>query len=132
MNNEAGTELRFKPSSFGRHDVAAVGNVDELAHCYRIKSQSHLHFAAVNPSLEFAETSDSAYEVDSLIAAKVSYSKNIAKDKVRRNSHVKNANRVVVIISAGVGCERIPLATHIEGKIVEGCRLVDFLSLIHI
>ena len=36
VNDEAGTELRFKPCCLWRHDFSAVGDVHDLLHGYRI------------------------------------------------------------------------------------------------
>lgn len=47
MDHKAAAQLRLKPSGFGRHDVAAVGDIDNLLHGYGVERQGHFHFAAV-------------------------------------------------------------------------------------
>ena len=69
VDYEAGSELGLEPCGLRRHDVAGVGDVDELIHCNRIEGESHLHLTAVNTFLELFESTDTAYEVDSFVAA---------------------------------------------------------------
>lgn len=53
------TQFRFEPGSLRRHNVSCIGNIHQLLHRNRIKCQSHFHFAAVNPSAQFAQAADS-------------------------------------------------------------------------
>lgn len=57
--HQPGTQFRFEPGSLRRHNVSCIGNIHQLLHRNRIKCQSHFHFAAVNPSAQFAQAADS-------------------------------------------------------------------------
>ena len=51
MNHESATELRLKPCGLRRHNVSAVGYVDDLLHGYGVERQCHSHLAAVHTVL---------------------------------------------------------------------------------
>ena len=105
MDYETRTEFRFEPSSFWRHDVACVGDVDDLLHSYRVKCKSDFHFARVNATFEFAKATDTAYEVDTFVRTEVFEAENFVEDEVRRDSYVENADWVFVVVSTFFGCE---------------------------
>ena len=46
MDHQARSEIRLIPSSLGRHDVAGVGDVDDLLHAHRIEREGDLHLTA--------------------------------------------------------------------------------------
>ena len=48
VDREAGAELGLEPCGLGRHDVAGVGDVDELLHRDRVEGEGDLHFAGVH------------------------------------------------------------------------------------
>lgn len=52
VDGEAGTEFRLEPRGLRRHDVAGVGDVDELLHRDRVEGEGDLHLTAVNPAPE--------------------------------------------------------------------------------
>ena len=82
VDNQATAEFWFKPSCLRRHDVSGVGDVDELLHAHGIEGESHLHFSGIDAAFEFAKTTDTANEVDSLVAAEVENAKDVAEDEV--------------------------------------------------
>ena len=69
MDDQAGTELRLKPGGLGRHNVARVGDVDDLLHRDRIKGEGDLHLTIVHAAFQLAEATDTAHEVDALVGA---------------------------------------------------------------
>ena len=66
VDNNTRAQLRLKPSSLGRHDIAGVGNVDKLLHRYGVQCEGNLHLAAIYALLQLAQTADTTYEVDTL------------------------------------------------------------------
>lgn len=108
MNNEAGTQFRFEPSRLGRHDVAGIGNVHQLLHGDRIKGQRDLHLATVDTALQFSQPTDSTYEIDTLIRTEVFYTQDFIQDQVGRDRHIQDADRIVIVICARLGRQRIP------------------------
>ena len=71
MDDDARTELGLEPRGLGGHDVARVGDVDELLHRDGVEGESDLHLAAVDAALQLAETADAADEVDAPGSAQV-------------------------------------------------------------
>ncbi len=84
MDDETGTEFRLEPCCLGRHDVACIGNSDELSHGDGVKSERHCHLAAVHTPLEFLKSADTSDEVDSLVGTEVGDIEDVAEDKVAR------------------------------------------------
>ena len=80
VDHEAGAQFRLEPSGLGRHDVAGVGNVDDLLHADRIEGEGDLHLAVVDATFEFAEAADAADEVDALVGAEVLDAKHLVED----------------------------------------------------
>ena len=83
MDNQAGTQFRFEPGCLGRHDITGIGNIHQLLHGDRIKSQSHLHLATVHAMLQFSQATDAAYKINAFIRAKILYT----QDFIQRSSH---------------------------------------------
>ena len=77
MDNQAGTQFRFEPGCLGRHDITGIGNIHQLLHGYGIKSQSYFHFSTVNTLLQFSQTADTAYKVNTLIRTEIFYAQNL-------------------------------------------------------
>lgn len=130
MDYEAGAKFRLEPCGLRRHDVAGVGNVDELVHRDRIEGKGHLHLTGVDAALKFVETADTTYEVDSFVGAEVSDTEDIAQDEVGTYGHVEHADRILVIVGALLGSQRVPLFAEVEGEVVESGRLIDFFALL--
>ena len=76
MNDEPRTQLGFEPRRLGWHDVARIGNVHQLFHADRIEGQSHLHLTTVHALLQFAQSTDTAHEVDALVRTEVMVTSN--------------------------------------------------------
>ena len=102
VDYEAGTELGFEPCGLRRHDVAGVGDVDELVHGDWVEGEGHLHLTAVNTFLELFESTDAPNEVDALVAAEVGDAEDITEDKVAGNGHIEYADRVRVVECSGL------------------------------
>ena len=83
MDNQAGTQFRFEPSCLGRHDITGIGNIHQLLHSDRIKSQRYLHLTTVHTPLQFSQTTDTAYEIDTLIRTKIFYTQNFIQNQIR-------------------------------------------------
>ena len=67
MDDEARTQLGLKPGGLWGHDLAAVGDINDLLHGHGVECESHLHLAAIDTSLEFAQAADAANEVNALV-----------------------------------------------------------------
>ena len=105
MDDEARTQFGLKPGSLGRHDLATVGNVDDLLHGHGIEGQSHLHLATVNTTFQFAQAADTANEVDALVGTQVGDAQDVAQDIIAADGYVEHADGVVVVISAFLGSQ---------------------------
>ena len=51
VDHQTGSEFRLKPSGLGRHDVAGVGDVDDLLHAHRIEREGDFPVTAFEPAL---------------------------------------------------------------------------------
>ena len=71
VNHQARAQFRLKPSGLGRHDVARVGDVDDLLHAHWIEREGHFHLTAIDATLKLAEATDTANEVNALVGAEV-------------------------------------------------------------
>ena len=129
MDYNAATQLRLKPSGLGRHNVAAVGDVDKLLHRNRIECKSNLHLATVNPLLQLAQAADTTHEVDAFVPAEVFDAEYLVKYEVRKNGYIQNPNGVAVVVGALFGGHRVPLAIEIEAEVVKSIGLVDLCAL---
>ena len=114
MDHKARTEFGLKPCCLRRHYIACVCDIDELVHSHGIKSQGHLHFATVHTALELLEAAYAAYEVYTLVRTQVGDTQDITQDEVGADSHVKHADRILVVICALFSGEAVPLAFEIK------------------
>lgn len=64
-------QLGFKPGAFGRHHIAAVGNIEQLLYADRVKAESHFHLPAVHAFFQFAEAADATYEINPFVGTLV-------------------------------------------------------------
>ena len=99
VNDEPRTQLGFEPRRLGWHDVTRIGNVHQLFHADRIESQSHFHFTTVHTLLQFTQTADSAYEVDSFVRTEVLDTEYLVQNEVGGDGDVQHTDGVVVVIS---------------------------------
>ena len=113
VDDETGTEFRLEPCCLGRHDVAGIGNSDELSHGDGVKSERHCHLAAVHTPLEFLKSADTSDEVDSLVGTEVGDIEDVAEDKVARYGHVEYSDGIAVVVGSLLCSERIPFAVEI-------------------
>ena len=110
VDHEARAELRLKPSGLRRHDVASVGDVDDLLHRNRIEGESDFHFTAVDTTFQFAETTDATDEVDALVGTEILDAENLVEDEVGKDGDVEHSDGVVVIVGAGLCGQAVPVA----------------------
>ena len=129
---ETGTELRLEPCGLRRHDVAAVGDVGELLHGNRIKRESDLHLTIVHAAGKLAETTDSTYEINAFVRAEILDTQNLVKNQVRKDRHIEDADRVLVIISSGLCLKRVPLALQIHGEVMKMGRTIFAFAVIRL
>ena len=125
VDGEAGTEFRLEPRGLRRHDVAGVGDVDELLHRDMVEGEGDLHLTAVNPAAQLAKASDTTNEINPLVRAQILDSKHFVKYEVREDGHVKNSDRILVVVPARKGLQRVPLAVQIHREVVQVVRVVD-------
>ena len=84
VNSQTAAQLRLEPGSLGRHDIASIGYPDKLLHGNGIQCESCCHLTRVNPLLELAETSDTAYEVNTLRSTEILDVEELVEDKVEQ------------------------------------------------
>lgn len=110
MDNQTGTELRLEPGGFWGHDIAGIGNIHELLHRHGVERQSHGHLSGIDAALELAQAAYAAYEVDPLVRAQISDTKDVAEYKIGRYCDVEHTDGVGIVITSFTGRERIPVA----------------------
>ena len=71
MDYQPRPQFGLEPGGFGRHDLAAVGDVHDLLHADGEESECSTHLTAVHTALEFSESTQPAYEVNAFAAAQV-------------------------------------------------------------
>ena len=125
MNSQTAAQLRLEPGSLGRHDVACIGYPDELLHGNGIQSEGCCHLTRVNSLLELAETSDTAYEVNTLRCTEILDVEELVEDKVGADGHVEASYGIVVVVGTLLGCEGIPVTAEIHREVVQVLGLVD-------
>ena len=106
MDNESGAELGLEPCGLRGHDVAAVGDSHELVHADRIESEGERHLAGIDTTLELSETTDTADEVDALVAAEIGDADQVAQNQIRRNSHIEHTDLFGKTIPQGTQREK--------------------------
>ena len=82
VDYKATSELGFKPGCFRWHNVAAVSNVNQLFHGYRIKGEGDFHLSAVYPFLQFFQASDATNKVNACTAPEVFDAQHRLKDLI--------------------------------------------------
>ena len=97
VDNKTRAQFRLKPSGLGRHDVARVGDVDDLLHAHRIEREGDFHLTAVDATFQLAEAADTANEVDALVGAEVFDAKHLVEDEVGEDGDIEHADGVVVV-----------------------------------
>ena len=112
--HKAGAQFRLEPSGFGRHDVAGVGNVDNLFHGNGIESKSHFHLAAVHTTFQLAQSADTANEVDTLVGTQVFDTQHFVQNKVAEDGNIEHSDGVGVVVGAGLGGEAVPHSLEIH------------------
>ena len=131
MDEETGTELGLEPCGLRRHDVAGVGNIDNLLHAHGIESEGNLHLAAVHATLQLAQSADTAHEVDALVRAQVLDAEHLVQDEVAEDGDVEHADGVIVVVGAGLGRQAVPHSLKVHREEVEIFRIVYLLAQIH-
>ena len=110
VDHEAGAQLRLEPGGLWGHDVAGVGNVDNLLHADGIEGEGDLHLAAVDATFQLAEAADAAHEVDALVGAQVFDAEYLVEDEVAEDGDVEHSDGIVVVVGAGLGGHLVPVA----------------------
>ena len=105
MNHQAAAQFGLKPGCLGRHDLTAVGNVHNLLHGDGVESQCGTHLTAVHAAFQFAETTQSANEVDALGGTQVADVQNLIENQPAGNVHVEHADGVAVVVSTLLSLE---------------------------
>ena len=129
MDHQTGSEFRLKPCGLGRHDVAGVGDVDDLLHAHGIERESDFHLTAIDATFQLAEAADTANEVDALVGAEVLDAQNLVEDKVAEDGDIQHADGIVVIVGAGFGRQAVPHALDVHREVVELVGLVLGVAL---
>ena len=125
MDCQTTAQLRLEPGSLGRHDIASIGYPDKLLHGNGIQCESCCHLTRVNPLLELAETSDTAYEVNTLRSTEILDVEELVEDKIGADGHIEASDGIVVIIGTLLGCERVPVTSEVHREVVQVLGLVD-------
>lgn len=115
MDDQSAAELGFEPCSLGRHDFSAVCDVHNLLHGYGVERQSQLHLTAVHAALEFAQSAQSAYEINSLVAAQVLDTQDFIEDESRRDVDIQYTDGVIGVKRAGFGGQAVPFTAQVKG-----------------
>ena len=66
VDGETAAELGLEPGGLGGHDIAGVGNADELVHGHGVEGKGHLHLSGIHAAGEFSQAADSAHEIDAV------------------------------------------------------------------
>ena len=125
VDHEAGAQLGLKPGGLRGHDVAGVGNVDDLLHAHGIEGEGDLHLAVVDATLQLAEATDTADEVDALVGAEVLDAEYLVENEVREDGDIEHADGIVVVEGAGLGGHLVPVAVEVHAELVQLGGLVD-------
>ena len=118
MDHEAGAELGLKPGGLWGHDVAGVGNVDNLLHADGVEGEGDLHLTVVNAAFQLAEATDTANKVDALVGAEVFDAKHLVEDEVGEDGDIEHADGVVVVVGAGLGSHLVPVTIEVHAVLV--------------
>ena len=125
MNNEARAKFGLEPGGLGWHDVARIGDVHKLIHRNGIEGKGYTHLTAIDTALEFAKTTQTAYEVDALVATKVLDAEDTVENEVGRDADIEHADGIVVVVSARLGSQAVPAAIEVEAEVVETNGMID-------
>ena len=131
MHDETATQLRLEPSGLGRHDLAAVSDVHNLLHRDRIEGEGCTHLTAIYTTLQLAEATQAANEVDAVGAAQVTDVQDVLKDEAAGDIDIEDADGVAVVVGAVLCHEREPVAVEVERKLMQASGLVDLRTLVH-
>ena len=82
MDGKTAAELRLEPCGLRRHDVAGIRDIHKLFHRNRVERECDLHLSAVDAARKFAESADTAHEIDPLRGAEVGDAENLVQDKI--------------------------------------------------
>ena len=119
VDHHARAQLGLEPRRLRRHDVARVGDVDELLHRDGVEREGHGHLAAVDAALQLAQAADASHEVNPLRGAQVLDAQQTVQHQIREHRHVQHADGVVVVVGALLGREAVPVAGQIHREVVQ-------------
>lgn len=121
VDEHAGEKLWFEPGAFRRHDLAGVGDGDEIIHAGRAHRERN-GGAGIDAALELGETADAADKVDAFVGPRVADAEDRGQKVVLHYGNVKLGDDVVFIERSGLGAKEIPLFVDIHA---EGVLLCD-------
>ena len=96
-----------------------------MIHRNGIEGKCHTHLAAIDTTLEFTKTTQTAYEVDALVATKVLDAEDTVENEVGRDADIEHADGIVVVVSARLGSQAVPAAIEVEAEVVETNGMID-------
>lgn len=130
MNDQSGTQFRFKPRSLRRHDLATVGNIHDLLHRHRIEGKCRTHLSAVDTTLQFTQSAKTTYEVDALGGTEVADIQYLVENQTTADIHVEHTDGVGIVVSTLLRFQTIPVLVEIEGELMQLLGLIDLRTLI--
>ena len=118
VDDKTTSEFWFEPSGLRWHNVTRVGNVHDLLHADGIEGKCEFHFSAIDASFEFAQTSQSSNEVDTLIRTQVLDAEDFVKDILGGYRNIKHPYWVLVVIGVVHGLQAVPHPIKIKRELV--------------
>ena len=125
VDDKTRAELRLKPCSLRRHDLARISNVHNLLHRDGIESQSSTHLPTIHTALELAKTTQASYEVNTLRAAEITDIQNLIENQTAGDIDIKHSDRIIIVVGT-----LLSLQAELERELMELLRLVDLGALI--
>src|SRR5580692_729250 len=87
-------KLWLEPGALRRHDLPAVGNVEQLLNAHGVKTKGSLHFPAVHPPLELRQPPDPTDKIDPLVGTRILYRQQPVKDILLQDRNIQHPDRV--------------------------------------
>src|SRR5690554_8129148 len=120
MYNQTRTQLGFEPGGFGRHNIAGIGNANQLLHRYRVKGKGGFHFSGINSLLQGFESTYASHKIDALRGALILDVQNTFEDLLRQDGNIKGAIGVGIVVGSLPGYQAVPLVTRNRPNAVNG------------
>ena len=123
MNKQPTPQLRLKPGGFRRHNHVVVSHAKQIFYIYRIYGERYFH-VVVHSLFQFFQTTDTAYEVDTLVCTRVFNTQDRVKQAVLQNGHIQRLCHVIRdngILSS----QLVPFAIQEHSEDMLAFRIVD-------